>query len=89
MPSNAYPPNICMGLSSGQRGVFAVVHIEQGRRQVIMTKFGKLMLTVDFNHPFAGKALTFKLDIVDVRDATGEESANGLHVVLVGIRTRI
>lgn len=34
-------------------------------------------VTVDANHPFAGKTLKFDLTIVDVRDATKEELEHG------------
>lgn len=34
-------------------------------------------ITVDGNHPFAGMALTFEVDIVDVRDASDEEISHG------------
>ncbi len=34
-------------------------------------------ITIDFNHPLAGKSLTFDLELVDVRDASSEELAHG------------
>ncbi|WP_315982981.1 hypothetical protein [Aliamphritea spongicola] len=34
-------------------------------------------VTVDNNHPLAGKTLTFDVEIMDVRDATEEEVAHG------------
>ncbi|MGD9487305.1 MAG: peptidylprolyl isomerase [Calditrichaceae bacterium] len=34
-------------------------------------------ITIDFNHPLAGKSLTFDLELVDVRDASPEELAHG------------
>ncbi|HEX2863885.1 MAG TPA: peptidylprolyl isomerase [Deinococcales bacterium] len=34
-------------------------------------------VTVDFNHPLAGKELDFDVKVLDVRDATPEELAHG------------
>ncbi|MFZ1518378.1 MAG: peptidylprolyl isomerase [Ignavibacteriaceae bacterium] len=34
-------------------------------------------VTIDFNHPLAGKNLNFDLELLDVRDATAEELAHG------------
>ncbi|MDH5434821.1 MAG: peptidylprolyl isomerase [Gammaproteobacteria bacterium] len=60
-----------------KKGMIAVVQTEQGRRQVTIVKAGKFMADVDFNHPFAGKDLTFEIDIESVREATAEEIAHG------------
>lgn len=34
-------------------------------------------ITVDGNHPLAGKALSFDIEVVDLRDATEEELSHG------------
>jgi FKBP-type peptidyl-prolyl cis-trans isomerase SlyD len=34
-------------------------------------------VTIDFNHPLAGKSLNFDLELLDVRDATAEELSHG------------
>jgi FKBP-type peptidyl-prolyl cis-trans isomerase SlyD len=34
-------------------------------------------VTIDFNHPLAGKNLNFDVELIDVRDATREELAHG------------
>jgi len=34
-------------------------------------------ITIDFNHPFAGKNLNFDVELLDVRDATAEELSHG------------
>jgi FKBP-type peptidyl-prolyl cis-trans isomerase SlyD len=40
-------------------------------------------VTVDGNHPLAGKDLAFELEIVEVREATSDEIEHG-HVHLEG-----
>lgn len=50
----------------GQTKTFVVTHIGDGR------------LTLDGNHPFAGKILHYRAKIVEVRDARGDELANGI-----------
>ena len=49
----------------GESRMFRVSRIENGK------------LTVDGNHPFAGKVITYNIRVADVRDATPEEIANG------------
>lgn len=71
------PTKHLMGSKKWKPGMMAVVQTEQGQRQVTVVKVGKFMVTVDTNHPMAGKTLTFDLIIADVRDATSEEIAHG------------
>ncbi len=40
-------------------------------------------IVIDFNHPLAGKDLTFDVELLNVRDATSEEISHG-HVHGVG-----
>jgi FKBP-type peptidyl-prolyl cis-trans isomerase SlyD len=49
----------------GETKIFRVTSIEDGK------------LTVDGNHPFAGKTITYNITIATVRDATAEELADG------------
>ncbi|WP_133470884.1 FKBP-type peptidyl-prolyl cis-trans isomerase [Paraglaciecola marina] len=58
-------------------GMTAVVNTEQGQREVTIVKVGKFMVTIDINHPYAGKTLQFELKVVDVRAATDEEIEHG------------
>lgn len=58
-------------------GQVAMVQTEQGQRQVTILKMGKFMATVDTNHPWAGKTLTFDIAISEVRKATAEELSHG------------
>ena len=46
--------------------IFRVIKIENGQ------------LTVDGNHPFAGKNVTYNLLVKEVRDATADELINGV-----------
>ncbi len=50
----------------GDRRQFRVVKIENG------------LLTVDANHPLAGKTLTYEVTITDIRNADDEEAQTGL-----------
>ena len=58
-------------------GQIAYVNTKDGPRNCTITKVGKFNVDVDANHPFAGRTLTFELDILDVRAATKEEIAHG------------
>ncbi len=51
----------------GESMKFTVIHIENGK------------LTVDGNHPMAGKAVTFHIKVTAIRDATPEEIADGVN----------
>jgi len=51
---------------------------DQGEtRSFIVSKIENGKLTVDGNHPFAGKTLTYAVTINDIRDATDEEMKKG------------
>ncbi|MGA0264970.1 MAG: FKBP-type peptidyl-prolyl cis-trans isomerase [Lysobacterales bacterium] len=50
---------------------------QQGPVQVTVIKVGRFNVDVDANHPLAGQALTFDVEIVGVRDATEEEISHG------------
>jgi FKBP-type peptidyl-prolyl cis-trans isomerase SlyD len=58
-------------------GMTAVVNSEQGQREVTLIKVGKFMVTIDTNHPLAGKTLQFEFQVEDVRAATDEEIEHG------------
>jgi len=42
-----------------------------------ITSIGDEVVTIDGNHPYADKTLTFELKVLDVREATKEELAHG------------
>lgn len=50
---------------------------EQGPVPVVVTAIEDGMVTVDGNHPLAGKDLFFDVSITDIRDATAEEIEHG------------
>jgi FKBP-type peptidyl-prolyl cis-trans isomerase SlyD len=54
-----------MANESGETKTFFVTEIKNGK------------LTVDGNHPLAGKAITFHVEVKSIRDATAEEIRNG------------
>ena len=60
-----------------KKGMVAWGNTEQGERQVTIVKVGRFMVDADTNHPLAGKSITFKVDITDVRDATNDEISHG------------
>ena len=53
------------------------VQTGQGARQVTVLKVGKFNVDVDTNHPLAGRALTFAIEVLEVRTASEEEIAHG------------
>ncbi|TMP37748.1 FKBP-type peptidyl-prolyl cis-trans isomerase [Pseudoalteromonas rubra] len=58
-------------------GMTAIVESNQGRHQVQIIKVGRFNADCDLNHPFAGKTLTFDIEILSVREATADEVAHG------------
>ena len=48
-----------------------------GQMPFVITEVRDEEVTIDFNHPLAGKDLTFDIELLDVRDATPEELAHG------------
>jgi FKBP-type peptidyl-prolyl cis-trans isomerase SlyD len=55
----------------GEVRTFFVSRIEDGK------------LTVDGNHPFAGKTLTYAVTVVDIRDASEQEKRNGVSAPVI------
>lgn len=71
------PVKHLQGSKKWKKGMTAAVETEKGQRRVTIVKMGKFMATVDTNHPWAGKTLTFAIEVVDVREASAEEVAHG------------
>jgi len=53
----------------GESMKFTVTHIENGT------------LTVDGNHPMAGKEITFHIGVIGIRDASPDEITNGINAM--------
>ena len=49
----------------------------QGQQHIVVTAINDNEVTVDGNHPMAGKTLHFDVEVVSVRDATAEEIDHG------------
>ena len=58
-------------------GMQTTLQSSEGHRTVTVVKVGSSVIDVDLNHPLAGKDLVFDLEIVEVREPTGEELAHG------------
>jgi FKBP-type peptidyl-prolyl cis-trans isomerase SlyD len=58
-------------------GQIVVVNTREGGRQARVLKVGHFNVDLDLNHPLAGRTLTFDIEIIEVRAATGEERAHG------------
>lgn len=58
-------------------GMVVQLNTSEGRQAVTVTKVGRHSADVDTNHPLAGQALKFVVNIVDVRAASDEEVAHG------------
>ena len=57
----------------GARPMFQNEHGEV--TEFVVSKIENGKLTVDGNHPFAGKTMTFKVDVIAIRDASKDELA--------------
>ena len=51
---------------NGERRKFVVTHVDKGT------------ITLDGNHPFAGKTMNFFIKITDIREPTSDELKNGV-----------
>jgi len=71
------------------REQFADVELEEGMSlygtgedgqtvQVVVSSFNEEEVTIDYNHPMAGKTLLFAVEILDIREATEEEIQTGV-----------
>ena len=65
------------GIAEIQPGMSFQAQSNQGPMRVVVTPRGRDMVTVDGNHPLAGEALNFDVEVTEVRDASQEELSHG------------
>ncbi|TXR54693.1 FKBP-type peptidyl-prolyl cis-trans isomerase [Reinekea thalattae] len=65
------------GVESVEPGMAFTADTENGPVQLIVTGVEGDDITVDPNHPLAGKTLSFTGSVVEIRDASEEELAHG------------
>ena len=71
------PLQAFQGVPRVEAGMRFTAQTPQGEHSVVVTKVEDGMVTVDGNHPLAGKALHFAIEVVDVREASLEEVMHG------------
>jgi FKBP-type peptidyl-prolyl cis-trans isomerase SlyD len=71
------PRRAFQGGGDVKTGMRFTAQTEHGPRQVVVTRIAGDMVTVDGNHPLAGQALNFDVEIAAVRAASEEELAHG------------
>ncbi len=72
VPRDAFPADIEV-----VPGVQFEARTQQGPVLVTVTDVGPEHVTVDGNHPLAGKSLHFAVEVIEVREATTEELNEG------------
>lgn len=65
------------GVEDIQPGMAFTAQTEQGPVSIIVAAVEGDTVTVDANHPLAGKDLSFKVQVADIRDASEEELEHG------------
>ena len=70
-------PKKHFGAQKLEPGMQVMLQTNFGPRAVTIQKVGMSVVDVDLNHPMAGKALHFDVEIVEVREATTEELQHG------------
>jgi len=71
------PRRALQGIANIKVGLRLQAQTPQGPRAVVVTRLVGDMVTIDGNHPLAGKNLNFDVEITDVREATEEELSHG------------
>jgi FKBP-type peptidyl-prolyl cis-trans isomerase SlyD len=71
------PRRAFKGVADVKAGMQFQVNSDQGPRSVTVTNVAGDMVTVDGNHPLAGKNLNFAVEVMEVRQPSEEELAHG------------
>jgi FKBP-type peptidyl-prolyl cis-trans isomerase SlyD len=71
------PRRALQGIANIRVGLRLQTQTAQGPRTVVITNITGDMITIDANHPLAGKILNFEIEVTDVRQATEEELSHG------------
>jgi FKBP-type peptidyl-prolyl cis-trans isomerase SlyD len=71
------PRRALQGIANIRVGMRLQMQSPQGPRTVVVTHLMGDMVTLDGNHPLAGKALNFEVEVTDIRAATEEELSHG------------
>ena len=71
------PRRSLQGIGNPRIGMRLRSQTPEGPRDFEITRIVGDMVTVDGNHPLAGKNLNFDVNVVEVRDASEEELSHG------------
>jgi len=71
------PHEAFQGVEKVEPGMAFTAQTEHGPINLIVTEVDEETVTVDANHPLAGKSLSFSVKVESVRDASEEEAAHG------------
>ena len=71
------PRRALKGVSDVRVGLRLQAQTPDGPRALTVTQVNGDMVTLDGNHPLAGKHLNFAVEVAEVRAATAEELAHG------------
>lgn len=71
------PRRALKGIANLKVGMRVQAGTQHGQRPVTVTRIAGDMVTLDGNHPLAGRDLQFDVEITAVRAATAEELAHG------------
>ena len=71
------PRRALQGIADIRVGLRLQAQTAEGPRTVVITNVTGDMVTLDANHPLAGKTLNFEIEVTDVREPTEEELSHG------------